>query len=57
MMTYESLFSDYAKRWEEAMMKQRDIFDEALNQISRFRSQLIQEEQISQKMTRTQSAQ
>ena len=35
------------------MLKQRDMLNEALNQVSQFRSQLLQEEQISQKMTRT----
>ena len=35
------------------MSKQRDMLNEALDQVNKFRSQLLQEEQISQKMTRT----
>lgn len=35
------------------MLKQRDSLNAALEQVSRFRNQLLQEEQISQKMTRT----
>ena len=45
--------SDYAKKWEEIMLKQRDMLNDALNQVNQFRNQLLQEEQISQKMTRT----
>ncbi|XP_011503871.1 PREDICTED: kinesin-like protein Klp10A [Ceratosolen solmsi marchali] len=44
---------DYAQKWEEIMLKQRDMLNEALNQVNQFRKQLLQEEQISQKMTRT----
>ncbi|KAK0178250.1 hypothetical protein PV328_002220 [Microctonus aethiopoides] len=47
-------FSDaYAKKWEELLLQQRDTLNAALDQVSQFRSQLVQEEQISQKMTRT----
>ncbi|XP_032457370.1 kinesin-like protein Klp10A isoform X3 [Nasonia vitripennis] len=44
---------DYAKKWEDVLLKQRNILNEALNQVTKFRGQLLQEEQISQKMTRT----
>ncbi|KAK0181603.1 hypothetical protein PV327_003875 [Microctonus hyperodae] len=43
----------YAKKWEELLLQQRDTLNAALDQVSQFRSQLVQEEQISQKMTRT----
>ncbi|XP_025987733.1 kinesin-like protein KIF2A isoform X4 [Solenopsis invicta] len=48
------LFSDaYAQKWEQLLIQQRDILNAALDQVSQFRGQLLQEEQISQKMTRT----
>ncbi|XP_011052378.1 PREDICTED: kinesin-like protein Klp10A isoform X1 [Acromyrmex echinatior] len=47
------LFSDaYAQKWEQLLIQQRDILNAALDQVSQFRGQLLQEEQISQKMTR-----
>ncbi|XP_018357909.1 PREDICTED: kinesin-like protein Klp10A isoform X2 [Trachymyrmex cornetzi] len=46
-------FSDaYAQKWEQLLIQQRDILNAALDQVSQFRGQLLQEEQISQKMTR-----
>ncbi|CAL1687222.1 unnamed protein product [Lasius platythorax] len=48
------LFSDaYVQKWEQLLIQQRDILNAALDQVSQFRGQLLQEEQISQKMTRT----
>ncbi|XP_070166067.1 kinesin-like protein KIF2A isoform X4 [Polyergus mexicanus] len=48
------LFSDaYVQKWEQLLIQQRDILNDALDQVSQFRGQLLQEEQISQKMTRT----
>ncbi|XP_076166795.1 kinesin-like protein 10A isoform X2 [Ptiloglossa arizonensis] len=47
-------FSDaYAQKWEQLLMQQRDTLNAAIDQVSQFRGQLLQEEQISQKMTRT----
>ncbi|KOX78803.1 Kinesin-like protein Klp10A [Melipona quadrifasciata] len=47
-------FSDeYAQKWEQLLVQQRDILNAAIDQVSQFRGQLLQEEQISQKMTRT----
>ncbi|XP_012275898.1 kinesin-like protein Klp10A isoform X2 [Orussus abietinus] len=47
-------FSDaYAQKWEQLLTHQRDTLNAALDQVSQFRSQLLQEEQISQKMTRS----
>lgn len=43
----------YAQKWEQLLVQQRDSLNAALDQVSQFRSQLLQEEQISQKMTRT----
>ena len=37
------------------MIKQRDLLIEALKQLSQFRTQLLQEEEISQKMTHMKS--
>ncbi|EGI66860.1 Kinesin-like protein Klp10A [Acromyrmex echinatior] len=42
----------YAQKWEQLLIQQRDILNAALDQVSQFRGQLLQEEQISQKMTR-----
>ncbi|XP_008543363.1 kinesin-like protein Klp10A isoform X4 [Microplitis demolitor] len=42
----------YAKKWEELLLQQRDTINAALDQVSQFRSQLVQEERISQEMTR-----
>ncbi|XP_053984113.1 kinesin-like protein KIF2A isoform X3 [Hylaeus volcanicus] len=47
-------FSDaYAQKWEQLLTQQRDTLNAAIDQVSQFRGQLLQEEQISQKMTRT----
>ncbi|XP_072755307.1 kinesin-like protein KIF2A isoform X6 [Anoplolepis gracilipes] len=43
----------YVQKWEQLLIQQRDILNAALDQVSQFRGQLLQEEQISQKMTRT----
>nr|XP_012235503.1 PREDICTED: kinesin-like protein Klp10A isoform X7 [Linepithema humile] len=43
----------YAQKWEQLLIQQRDNLNIALDQVSQFRGQLLQEEQISQKMTRT----
>ncbi|XP_076637375.1 kinesin-like protein 10A isoform X7 [Colletes latitarsis] len=43
----------YAQKWEQLLVKQRDTLNTAIDQVSQFRGQLLQEEQISQKMTRT----
>lgn len=42
----------YAQKWEQLLIQQRDTLNAALDQVSQFRGQLLQEEQISQKMTR-----
>lgn len=44
---------EYAQKWEQLLVQQRDILNAAIDQVSQFRGQLLQEEQISQKMTRT----
>uniref|UniRef100_A0ABD2WAC8 Kinesin-like protein n=1 Tax=Trichogramma kaykai TaxID=54128 RepID=A0ABD2WAC8_9HYME len=56
-MTHEVDYDqeDYAKKWEAVMLKQRDLLNEALKQVHQFRTQLMQEEEISQKMTHTQN--
>ena len=46
----------YAEKWEKLLTGQRDQLNDALEQVTRFRGQLLQEEQISQKMTRTRNA-
>lgn len=46
----------YAQKWEKLLVQQRDTLNAALEQVSQFRSQLLQEEQISQKMTRTRNS-
>lgn len=43
----------YAQKWEQLLVQQRDTLNAAIDQVSQFRGQLLQEEQISQKMTRT----
>ena len=45
--------AEYAQKWEQLLVQQRDILNAAIDQVSQFRGQLLQEEQISQKMTRT----
>ncbi|XP_014213512.1 kinesin-like protein Klp10A [Copidosoma floridanum] len=57
-MTHEVDYDqeDYAQKWEEVILKQRDVLNETLSQVNQFRSQLLQEEQISQKMTRTENS-
>ena len=49
----ESVFfvAEYAQKWEQLLVQQRDIFNAAIDQVSQFRGQLLQEEQISRKMT------
>lgn len=42
---------EYAQKWEQLLVQQRDIFNAAIDQVSQFRGQLLQEEQISRKMT------
>ncbi|XP_076234195.1 uncharacterized protein LOC143179069, partial [Calliopsis andreniformis] len=46
----------YAQKWEQLLVQQRDTLNAAIDQVSQFRGQLLQEEQISQKMTRTRNA-
>lgn len=46
-----SFFAEYAQKWEQLLVQQRDIFNAAIDQVSQFRGQLLQEEQISRKMT------
>lgn len=43
----------YVQKWEQLLIQQREILNAALDQVTQFRGQLLQEEQISQKMTRT----
>ncbi|XP_015440199.1 PREDICTED: kinesin-like protein Klp10A [Dufourea novaeangliae] len=45
----------YAQKWEQLLVQQRDTLNAAIDQVSQFRGQLLQEEQISQKMTKTRS--
>ncbi|XP_060826341.1 kinesin-like protein Klp10A isoform X7 [Bombus pascuorum] len=47
---------EYAQKWEQLLVHQRDILNAAIDQVSQFRGQLLQEEQISQKMTRTRNS-
>ncbi|XP_033177910.1 kinesin-like protein Klp10A isoform X8 [Bombus impatiens] len=47
---------EYAQKWEQLLVQQRDILNAAIDQVSQFRGQLLQEEQISQKMTRTRNS-
>lgn len=48
--------AEYAQNWEQLLVQQRDILNAAIDQVSQFRGQLLQEEQISQKMTRTRNS-
>lgn len=48
--------AEYAQKWEQLLVQQRDILNAAIDQVSQFRGQLLQEEQISQKMTRTRNS-
>ncbi|XP_034940738.1 kinesin-like protein KIF2A isoform X2 [Chelonus insularis] len=52
--TYEVDYDQeaYAKKWEELLLQQRDTITEALDQVSQFRVKLMQEEQMSQQITR-----
>ncbi|CAK9809168.1 hypothetical protein ANTPLA_LOCUS6052 [Anthophora plagiata] len=54
----ETAFSvaEYAQKWEQLLVLERDILNAAIDQVSQFRGQLLQEEQISQKMTRTRNS-
>ncbi|CAK9822883.1 hypothetical protein ANTRET_LOCUS1323 [Anthophora retusa] len=54
----ETAFSvaEYAQKWEQLLVLQRNILNAAIDQVSQFRGQLLQEEQISQKMTRTRNS-
>ncbi|KOC63329.1 Kinesin-like protein KIF2A [Habropoda laboriosa] len=48
--------AEYAQKWEQLLVLQRNILNAAIDQVSQFRGQLLQEEQISQKMTRTRNS-